>query len=184
MPRNIFVCLAFLGAAAGIAQTSGFVLGVDYIEHAGPEKQIAADSTGNLYVLGGCPVSLTSFCVTKLLADGETIVWQNTLGFVAFTMAVDPGGGVYVIPESQSGDTSVSVAKLGPNGSGIAWQTPVGFLPAGGGQALLVVDSQGRAYVAGTADATDGVTECRLQRQLQPWVILAGSAGSGPSVLA
>ncbi len=168
MSRNILLCMALLGATAGIAQTSGFLLGVDFSEYAGPEKQIATDSAGNLYILGSCP-SLTAFCVTKLLADGKTIVWQNTLGFAAFTMAVDPGGGVYVIPEGQTGDTSVSVVKLGPNGSGIAWQTSVGFLPAAGGQALLAVDSQGRAYVAGTVDSTIGATE----------VVRLNAAGTG-----
>jgi uncharacterized protein (TIGR03437 family) len=157
MRRSVVAWLALLSATAGLAQSSGFLLGVDYIEYA-DAKQIATDSAGNLYVLGGCPVVLTS-CVTKLSADGKAIVWQNTLAFVSFSMAVNPGGGVYVIPESQAGDTSVSVAKLGPSGSGIAWQTPVGFLPAAGGQALLAADSQGRAYVAGTVDATNGVTQ-------------------------
>jgi sugar lactone lactonase YvrE len=111
--------------------------------------QIATDSSGALYLSAGCtPTSLT--CVTKLSADGKTILWQNSLGFIPTAMAVDPNGGVYVIPFPQPGDTSVYVVKLGVGGTGIAWKTPVGFsLAPETLQAFLAADSSGRAYVAG-----------------------------------
>jgi uncharacterized protein (TIGR03437 family) len=85
------------------------------------------------------------------------MLWQNTLGFAAITMAVDPNGGVYVIPAILPGDQSIFVAKLSSGGTGVAWKTPVGFnLP--GWLPVLTVDSQGRAYVAGYYDLTNNVT--------------------------
>jgi uncharacterized protein (TIGR03437 family) len=152
--------LALLSATAEIAASSGFVLGVDYSERYAPGAlQIATDSFGAIYDLTNCGLP-TASCVTKLSADGKTIAWKNTLGFVANTMAVDPNGGVYVIPASLPGDTSIFVAKLGANGTGIAWKAPVGFTlpPAPGGQqAYLAADSLGRAYVAGLL--TDNVAD-------------------------
>jgi len=35
--------------------------------------------------------------VTKLSADGKTILWENDLGFETDQIAVDPSGGVYVL---------------------------------------------------------------------------------------
>lgn len=142
--------------------SSGFLLGVDYSEQHDPRAvRIATDNSGALYDLANCQIPPAS-CVTKLSADGKTMLWQNTLAFKANTMAVDPNGGVYVIPASQPWDTSIFVAKPGASGTGVAWKTPVGFTPPPSSatqQVFLAADSQGRAYAAGlsAANVTDVV---------------------------
>jgi uncharacterized protein (TIGR03437 family) len=108
--------------------------------------------------------------VTKLSADGKTILWQNQLGFVASAMAVDPNGGVYVIPASQPGDTSVYVAKLGASGTGLAWRTPAGFIPMSA--PVLAADSQDRAYVAAQHITNNFITQTAD-------VVRLNAAGSG-----
>ncbi len=94
-----------------------------------------------------------SACVTKLSADGRTILWQNNLGFrVGFAgtaFAVDPNGGVYVIPGLTAPDLSTFVAKLSASGTGLAWKTQVSAPGVLIVEPSLAVDSQGRAYVAG-----------------------------------
>ena len=146
------LCLALLSASGATAATSGFLLGVDYGEWLGLNvTQIATDRSGALYILSTFPESRgsTPSWVTKLSADGKTMLWQNKLGFAVSTMAVDPNGGVYVTPLSLAGDTSLFVAKLSAGGTGVAWKTPVGFLAAAGRLPVLAADSAGRAYVAG-----------------------------------
>lgn len=152
-----FLYLALLSATAASAASPGFMLGVDYSEWA-TGGLIETDSSGALYVLAVCSDAvLAPYCVTKLSADGTTILWRNNVGSVeAFGMAVDPSGGVYVIPLSQPGDTSIYVAKLSATGTGLAWQAAVGsFLTLARG-AILAADSQGRVYVAGAHDAASG----------------------------
>src|ERR1022692_3344199 len=146
------LCLALLSASGATAATSGFLLGVDYGEWLGLNvTQIATDRSGALYILSTFPESRgsTPSWVTKLSADGKTMLWQNKLGFAVSTMAVDPNGGVYVTPLSLAGDTSLFVAKLSADGTGVAWKTPVGFLVAPGLLPVLAADSLGRSYVAG-----------------------------------
>ena len=145
-----------------MAASSGFLLGADYSEWLPAfVTQIAADRSGALYILSGDCTQTATYspypCVTKLSADGKTILWQHNLGFtvenlggLAAPMAVDPNGGVYVIPTWHSGDASIFVAKLRADGTGLAWQAPVGDFLTPGLPAVLGVDSQGRAYVAGT----------------------------------
>ena len=142
--------------SGAIASSSNFLLGVSYSEWLSSirTEQIATDSSGALYILSaafGAPSS-----VTKLSADGKTMVWQNQLGFVANQMAVDSNGGIYVVPEVQPGAT-VSVAKLGASGTGFAWTTPVGFTAIA--QPVVAVDSQGRAYVAAENRVNNYITE-------------------------
>jgi uncharacterized protein (TIGR03437 family) len=152
-----FSCLALLSATAASATSPGFMLGVDYSEWA-MEGLIETDSSGALYSLAACSDAvLAPYCVTKLSADGTTVLWRNNVGSVeAFGMAVDPTGGVYVIPLSQPGDASIYVAKLSATGTGLAWKAAVGsFLTVAGGLSLAA-DSQGRVYVAGVHDEASG----------------------------
>ena len=147
-----FLGLALLSATGTMAATSGFLLGVDYSEWLTPNAtHIATDSSGALYILSSFPISndTPSSSVTKLSADGKTLLWQNQLGFAASTMAVDPNGGVYVTPVSLPADASIFVAKLNANGTGIAWKAPVGFILQLGFLPVLAADSSGRVYVAG-----------------------------------
>ena len=157
---KIVACLALLSKCCAIAATSGFLLGVDYSEWFDPNAtQIATDSSGALYILSTvqAPAGAISH-VTKLSADGKTILWQNELGFAATTMAVDPNGGVYVIPAAQPGDTSLFVEKLTAGATGVVWKTAVGFSvwPQVPVPPVLAADSQGRAYVTGGSTDTEG----------------------------
>jgi uncharacterized protein (TIGR03437 family) len=172
---KLFTCLMLFSVTGAMGSSStGFLLGVKYSEWLNyapnTSAQIATDSSGSLYILSGS----TSSTVTKLSADGKTILWQNQLGFVASVMAVDPGGGVYVIPVSQlgaaSGDTSVYVAKLGAGGTGLAWTTSAGFTPMS--VPVLAADSQGRAYVAAQYITNNFITQAAD-------VVRLNAAGSG-----
>ena len=158
MRARVLLCLALLSATGAMAASSGFLLGVDCGECFVPYAAgIATDNSGALYILSDTSPSSGPNLVTKLSADGTTILWQYPLGFVVSGMAVDPNGGVYVVPAWQAGDTSYFVAKLAADGTGIAWKTPVGgFLVTTFG-AALAADSQGRAYVAGVHDGANNV---------------------------
>ena len=155
MSGRTLLCLALLSANGATAATSGFLLGVDYSEWLTPNaRQIATDRSGALYILSAFAISTDTppSWVTKLSADGKTILWQNKLGFAVSTMAVDPNGGVYVAPVSLPGDTSIFVAKLNSSGTGVAWKAPVGFILSVGWLPVLAADSSGRAYAAGFND--------------------------------
>jgi uncharacterized protein (TIGR03437 family) len=139
--------LILLSAASAVAQMSAFPLGVGYSEWLNDySTQIATDSSGAIYLLQPYCSNTASSCVTKLSADGSTMLWDNAVGFSVNAMAVDPTGGVYVIPQSQPQDASIYVAKLAAGGTGLAWKVAVGLMP--GGPSAIAADSQGRAYVA------------------------------------
>jgi uncharacterized protein (TIGR03437 family) len=158
MPRRALAYLMLLtstAAAAAGAPTS--LLGFNYSEWLGAATQMAADTSGALYLLGSCPASSESpSCVSKLSADGKTILWQNALGFQTKTMAVSPSGDVFVIPVNLPSDTSIYVAKLRAAGSGVIWKAAAGFLPPANTVVtpVLAADSQGRAYVAAVSGTT------------------------------
>jgi uncharacterized protein (TIGR03437 family) len=150
---SVFACLGLLSATAGMAATSGFLLGIDF--SAGPTygNGMATDNSGALYFLGGCPAPSTSACATKLAADGTTIVWQHVVGDFADAIAVDPNGGVYFTAPDNSTPGLFYVKKLSADGSAIAWTVPVAW--GAFGPPYLTVDSTGRAYVAyGELDQT------------------------------
>jgi uncharacterized protein (TIGR03437 family) len=135
------------------------VLGLDYGEwFISSSWGMATDSSGALYILSS-PMAAANR-VTKLSADGRTILWQEDLGLtpqsgqgVQGPMAVDSNGGVYFVLQRNPIDTSVLVAKLSADGSGVAWVAPVGPFLALEYFAAIAVDSQGRVYVAGIHDA-------------------------------
>ncbi|MEO7143925.1 MAG: hypothetical protein ABI165_10550 [Bryobacteraceae bacterium] len=166
---RILFCLALLNAAV-MATQPGFLLGPDYSEWLYPnagQMQIATDGSGALYILSVLTgTSLSSqpvFRVTKLSADGKTILWENDLGFATYQIAVDPSGGVYVLSSISTEAPgvlpapSLFVAKLTFDGGGIAWKTQVPNFPAYVPTPVLAVDPQGRAYVAGESDASNTV---------------------------
>src|SRR5579862_5704517 len=146
MPVKPFVCLMLLTLTSAMAASStSFLLGLNYSEWLNyppnTSAQIATDGSGALYILSGG----SSSSVTKLSADGRTVLWKNQLGFVASAMAVDPNGGVYVTPVAGSGN-NVYVAKLAAGGTGLTWKTSAGFIPMS--PPALAADSQGRGYLA------------------------------------
>ena len=150
-------CVLLLSAAGAMAQPSGFRLGVGYSEWLNDyATQIATDASGAIYILSPYCAHTSSSCITKLSADGTSMIWYNQLGFAVNAMAVDSNGGVYIIPASQPQDASIFVAKLAAAGTGLAWQAAVGLMPGAGGPAVLAADSQGRAYVAASSGAGVG----------------------------
>ena len=155
---RFFLCLTLLTAAGAIASSTGFLLGVGYSEWVPPETgAIGTDSSGALYLFTyDCQAAggTGSSCVTKLSADGKTILSQNYIGFTpefspGGTVAIDPDGGIYVIPGIQPGSITGYIAKLSASGSGLAWETQVTATGVAIGNPALAADSQGRAYVAG-----------------------------------
>jgi hypothetical protein len=112
--------------------------------------------------LSTLPIALGSG-ITKLSADGKTILWENGLGSTIAAMAVDPSGGLYLVPLAQSYSTSISVVKLSADGTSIAWNTPVGFAPPNEYPLpVLAADSQGRAYMAVVSNSNGGAKVVRL----------------------
>jgi uncharacterized protein (TIGR03437 family) len=162
--KNVLVLTLLVAANAAAASTN--VLGGDYSEWFPAATQMATDTSGSLYLLANCPGSgAATSCVTKLSADGKTMLWQDALGLQASTMAVSPAGDVFVIPVIQPADTSLYVAKLGAAGSGIAWKAAAGFLPPATAGAVLAADSQGRTYVsAPSADTSSYDTSALVVR--------------------
>lgn len=125
---------------------------------------IAADAAGELYIQSICTISgVVSACITKLSADGQTILWQQTGAGFSATMAVDPSGAVYLAWGNQSASPFV-VEKLSPDGATVVWKTPIpGSALVDGsarGDPSLAVDSSGRAFVV--CDAATGGVVARL----------------------
>jgi len=171
VPSRIVRALTLLVVANASAASTN-VLGVDYSEWLAAATQMATDTSGALYLLANCPVSgAATSCVTKLSADGKTLLWQDALGFQATTMAVSPAGDVFVTPPIQPSDTSLYVAKLGVAGSGIAWKAAAGFLPPNSSNLVLAADSQGRTYVSSPTAETSSFDTASL-------VVRLNSAGT------
>jgi uncharacterized protein (TIGR03437 family) len=169
MSPKALVCLLLLTFASFAAPTaSANLLGEGYSEWLAATTQMATDNSGALYLLGSCQAaSGTASCVTKLSADGNTILWQDALSFQTNTMAVSPAGDVFVLPASQPGGTSLYVAKLGAGGSGVAWQVAAGFLPVANAVyvPVLTADSQGRAYVTALSSSSGVATVVRINAE-------------------
>ncbi len=153
MLRRALVCIVLL-SAPGLAATPGFLLGINYTEW-GPyfsaTQQIAADSSGDLYILSSCTGTDDSLsCLTKLASNGSTVLWQNSLGFNAAAMAVDPNGGIYLINGCPLGPVLTSydifVEKLSADGTSVSWNTQLGSSYCGS-PFSLAVDATGRAFI-------------------------------------
>src|ERR1017187_4238019 len=151
MPVKPLLCLMVFSATGALGSSSAFQLGVAYSEWlnfpANNSAEMATDGSGAVYFLTNTfQNNIALSTVTKLSADGKTVLWQNQLGFAASAMTVDPGGGVYVVPVRQQSETTAYVAKLSSTGTGLAWKTSVGFLPQS--PLAIAADSQGRVYLA------------------------------------
>jgi uncharacterized protein (TIGR03437 family) len=157
--HTVLSLLLFSAMIASVASAdSGFLLGLDYSQWLVPNvAKLATDSSGAIYILSNAGASgqnTPPSTVTKLSADGKTIVWQNRLGISVSTMAVDPNGGVYVSPINSNALSSalnpgVLVAKLNDGGSGIAWTKSTGLTFPNGALPTAAADLGGRVYVGG-----------------------------------
>jgi uncharacterized protein (TIGR03437 family) len=153
-------------------------------------KQIAADRSGNIYVMGTSqstdfptiPGDTGTGPVRNFLLKMTTAgkpVWLMRLSTDTVSFAVDPGGSVY-LAGTASNDAYVS--KIAPDGV-----TPVWTYRFGGSDTdsanLLCVDKSGAVYTAGTTRSTDfPVTPGALEPTLSPYVMFAAKIkpdGSG-----
>lgn len=172
MPQDvfsrIFLILALCGTAGALAADSAFLLGPDFsewLDSGGPNgaftTEIATDNSGALYLFTISFVTSATnppVCrVTKLSADGNSVLWRFDAPFQANAMAVDPAGGVYLLSPNTS---PVFVAKLAMDGSGIAWQAPVSYLDSSY-STFFAVDSQGRVFIAGSHNGSGAVVRLR-----------------------
>jgi hypothetical protein len=145
------LCLVLLTSAA-LATTPYVPLGLNYSEwgpylgavSASPVQQIAADGSGDLYVLSFCSLAYNApSCLTKLSADGKTVVWQNTLTFTDGGIAVDPIGNVYLVAPGATAQSG-AVEKLSSADGSVVWTTQVSGAGTGSG---ITVDATGRVFL-------------------------------------
>ena len=160
-------------------------------------EAIAVDSKGSAYVTGvtgsidfpttknavqgkfggGSGVFARDAFVTKLSADGGTLVYSTYLGGSGnengFGIAVDSSGSAYVTgstsstdfptkspeqPANAGGSLDAFVTKLGPDGTTLVYSTYLGGSGTDGGRGIAV-DSSGSAYVTGSTSSTDFPTQ-------------------------
>lgn len=152
---------------------------------------IAVDSAGNAYVTGqtnspNFPTqnaydssynSGDDVFVTKLNADGNTLIYSTYLGGsnneYSYDIAVDSAGNAYLTGRTHStnfptqnaydashngGVRDVFVSKLGPDGSSLVFSTYLGGSSYDQGEAIAVDDS-GNAYITGITYSTDFPTQ-------------------------
>jgi len=154
---------ALLSAAAGLAQTSGFLLGFDYaqnVDNAALVTKTATDGSGSLYILSYCTVGGFLSCLTKVSSDGQTL-WQDALGFQAAGIAVDDDGDAYVATAGPFGSpvTPQFLEKVSPDGRDVVWQTALSTTPA---PRDVAIDPSGHVWVAGADLATNQGSITRL----------------------
>jgi gluconolactonase len=153
------------GAVDEIASTGGFIYGV------------VVDGSGDVF---GCDFGKAA--VVRVSATGEVATYSNgTAGrpmrvpnFAAF----DDGGNLYVTDSGEWGDDDGIVYRIAPGGATEVWTEATPRFPNGccltaGGEALLVVESHGRAVVRITIE-DDGSAG-----RPEPVVDLSGSQPDG-----
>lgn len=163
MPSKMLLCLTLASAAGAQPAASGFLLGIDYIEWGPFGLSIIADSAGELYIPTSCtPNGGSATCMTKLSADGKTILWQASLGYPN-EVAVGSDGSVYIV----AGEVfNLVVTKLAADGTTALWTTVLGpNLGASSECTGMAVDSTGRAFVAVDSLDSGGLRDgCKVVR--------------------
>ena|GEM_PF-2845995 len=143
---------------------------------------IAADSSGNAYVVGGtgsgdfplanpfCTESCSGPYLSKINADGTQLLFSTRFQEAINTgnaraVDVDDAGNIYVggfgIPAVEA-----YVLKLSSDGAQLLYETVLNGLDSVG---ELVVDDQGRVYATGTIDPASSTT--------RPFVAVLNSSG-------
>jgi uncharacterized protein (TIGR03437 family) len=185
MFRNVLLCVFLLSPAISIAPAQDFLLSPGFAEAfpIGPIASVAnlsaaRDSQSNLYILSngltnncvgvgsppfGCVLQPASYLV-KLNAAADTVLFQQTLPFLASAMTADPDGNIYLAGGN-------IVEKLASDGTQVLYKNTVG------GPTLnftaLALDSSGRLYLTGGVGAGDLPATAGSLRPTAP-------AGNGP----
>ncbi len=151
---------------------------------------IAVDTLGNAYIVGstssadfpttsetlqGTLDGTTDVFITKLSADGKSLIYSTYLGGSGSDsgsgIAVDSDGNAYIAGSTSSTDFPTTpgafqtdaketpqgttfVAKLAPDGKSLVYSTYLGGSVSEIG-AAIAVDSAGSAYVAGSTESPD-----------------------------
>ena len=137
--------------------------------------------------------------VLKLSSDGSRLIYSTFLGGSDYddakAIAIDTTGAAYVTGmtaspdfpttsgafQSQLIDVDAYVAKVSPDGALLLYSTLIGGTGFDAGMAIAV-DSAGRAYVAGTTQASDFPLKSALQATFgDPWdgfVLRLNAAGT------
>ena len=121
-------------------------------------KNVAVDSSGNVYVSGFTPVSGTAAILVAKYDTSGTLQWQRTLSGSdtedSRAIAVDPSGNVYIggFTGSQgAGFFDAFLAKYDTSGT-IQWQRILGGANYDFGIGIAA-DSSGNAYLTGYTDS-------------------------------
>lgn len=151
-----------------------------YVNESDGGYGIAMDAAGNAYVVGLTPINGRDVVITKINADGSSVLYTTYLGGTldewAPAIAVDSKGNAYVTGSTQSTDFPTKnaiqstnhgyydafVTKLSPDGSGLVYSTYIGGSVGDFGDSIAV-DNAGNAYVAGLTGSTDFPTSNALQ---------------------
>lgn len=165
MFRNMVLCVLLLSPAISIAPAQNFLLSPAYTQPV-PVGSItgvanlsaARDSQSNLYVLSngltnncvsvgilGCVLQPASYLV-KLNAAADTVLFQQSLPFLATAMTADSDGNIYLVGGN-------IVEKLATNGTQVLYKKTLG----GSSVSLnaLALDSSGRLYLTGSVVGGD-----------------------------
>jgi len=141
---------------------------------------IALDLARNAYVVGLTSINGRDVVITKINADGSSVLYTTYLGGTldewAPAIAVDSKGTAYLTGSTQSTDFPTKnaiqstnhgtydafVTKISPDGSSLVYSTYLGgtVYDAGTG---IAVDKAGNAYVVGMTGSTDFPTANALQ---------------------
>jgi hypothetical protein len=141
---------------------------------------IAMDPARNVYVVGLTSINGRDVVITKINADGSSVLYTSYLGGTADewapAIAVDSAGSAYLTGTTQSTDFpsknaiqttnhgyyDAFVTKISPDGGSLVYSTYLGgsVYDAGTG---IAVDNVGNAYVAGMTGSTDFPTANALQ---------------------
>jgi centrosomal CEP192-like protein/beta-propeller repeat-containing protein len=133
---------------------------------------IALDAARNAYVVGLTSLNGRDVVITKINADGTSVLYTSYLGGTldewAPAIAVDSTGNAYVTGSTQSTDFPTKntiqstnhgyydafVTKISPDGSKLVYSTYIGG-SVGDFGASIAVDKAGNAYVAGVTGSSD-----------------------------